>query len=142
MNNGKFDGGQSTAEEKELRDFYQRLLNLTISQPAFSGKYFDLHSANIENTEGYSNRIISYARYSSSQRLIIAASFDKENKAAFSLKIPEELIREWKLKPGSVSVTDLLYQNVQTELTINENGAGTIDIELSPLGSFILELQE
>jgi glycosidase len=142
MNNGKFDGGQSTAEEKELRDFYQRLLNLTISQPAFSGKYFDLHSANIENTEGYSDRIISYARYSDSQKLIVAASFDKENKSIFSLKIPAELIWEWKFKPGSVSVTDLLYKNVQSELKINENGAGTIEIELSPLGSVILELQE
>jgi glycosidase len=142
MNNGKFDGGQSTAEEKELRDFYQRLLNLTISQPAFSGKYFDLHSANVENTDGYSNRIISYARYSDSQKLIVVASFDKENKTTFSLKIPEELIREWKLKPGSVALTDLLYSNVQAELMINENGAGTIEIELSPLGSVILELQK
>jgi glycosidase len=142
MNNGKFDGGQSTAEEKELRDFYQRLLNLTISQPAFSGKYFDLHSANVENTDGYSNRIISYARYSDSQKLIVVASFDKENKTTFSLKIPGELIREWKLKPGSVSVTDLLYSDVQSELMINETGAGTIEIELSPLGSVILELQK
>jgi len=142
MNNGKFDGGQSTAEEKELRNFYQRLLNLAISQPAFSGKYFDLHSANIENTEGYSDRIISYARYSDSQKLIVAASFDKENKTIFSLKIPAELIREWKFKPGSVSVTDLLYKNVQSKLKINENGAGTIEIELSPLGSVILELRK
>ncbi|TNF41554.1 MAG: alpha-amylase [Bacteroidetes bacterium] len=142
MNNGMFDGGQLTTEEKELRDFYQRMLNLTISEPAFSGKYFDLHSANIENTVGYSNRIISYARYSDSQKLIVAVSFDKENKTTFSLKIPAELIREWKLKPGSLSVTDLLYGNVQTELMINEKGTGTIEIELSPLGSVILQLQK
>jgi hypothetical protein len=46
------------------------------------------------------------------------------------------------LKPGSVPVTDLLYSNVQAELMINENGTGTIEIELSPLGSVILELQK
>jgi hypothetical protein len=142
MNNGMFDGGQLSTEEKELRDFYQRLLNLTISQPAFTGKNFDLHSANAEHTEGYSNRIISYARYSDYQKLIVASSFDKENKTTFSLKIPAELIQEWNLKPGSVSVTDLLYGDVQTELMINEKRTGTIEIELSPLGSVILELQK
>jgi hypothetical protein len=38
MNNGKFDGGL-TDKEKELRDFYKRLLNFSINSSALMGEF-------------------------------------------------------------------------------------------------------
>ncbi|MCS6236438.1 alpha-amylase [Shewanella baltica] len=48
MNNGKFDGGQSTALETSLRAYYQKLLNLSTGQtaPALLGQYYSLDAAN------------------------------------------------------------------------------------------------
>ena len=48
MNNGKFDGGQSTAQETSLRAYYQKLLNLSTGQtaPALLGQYYSLDAAN------------------------------------------------------------------------------------------------
>src|SRR5690606_9584202 len=41
VNNKQFDGGQSTEEEKSVRDFYKRLLNFTINSNALAGNYQD-----------------------------------------------------------------------------------------------------
>jgi hypothetical protein len=38
MNNGKFDGGLLD-KEKELRDFYKRLLNFSINSSALMGEF-------------------------------------------------------------------------------------------------------
>ena len=43
VNNKQFDGGQSTEDEKSLRDFYKRLLNFTINSNALAGNYQDVH---------------------------------------------------------------------------------------------------
>jgi glycosidase len=139
VNNGNFDGGQLTSEEKELQDFYRRLLNITISSPALSGGYFDLHTANAGITENYTDRVISYARYSESEKLIVAASFDKMNTLTFNLKIPKECME--KLKPTTVQATDLLYGTFSSELKTTANGDGEIQVTLLPLGSVILKLE-
>ncbi len=142
VNNGLFDGGQLTENEKELRDFYSRLLNLTITSPAFSGRYYELQSANAGITENYSDRVISYARYSGDQKLIVAASFDKQNELKFNLKIPAELVSLWNLNSDKLKATDLIYRKYTTELKTGKKGEGTIEISLPPSGSFILELQK
>src|SRR5690606_37226442 len=98
MNNKNFDGGQSTAEEKELRDFYKRLLNFTINSSAFMGEYRDLHSYNRENTSNYSDKVLVYARWSEEERLIIISNFDAEEVQEFELTIPEDLIKNLDLK--------------------------------------------
>ena len=141
VNNGKFDGGLLNSEEKELRDFYKRLLNLTITEPAFSGKYYELQSANYGFTPDYSDRIISYARYSENQKLIVVASFDKKNELNFSLKIPAKLVGEWNLKPGTLKAVDLLYKQYNTEMKTGKNGEAIVEIVLKPMESFILQVQ-
>ena len=139
VNNGYFDGEKLTAEEKELQDFYRRLLNITITSPALSGGYFDLHTANAGITENYTDRLISYARFSENEKLIIAASFDKTNTVTVNLKIPKECME--KLKPATVQATDLLYGTFSSELKTTANGDGEIQVTLPPLGSVILKLK-
>jgi glycosidase len=139
VNNGNFDGGQLTSEEKELQDFYRRLLNITITSPALSGDYFDLLTANAGITENYSDRLISYARFSENEKLIIVASFDKTNTVTVNLKIPKECMEI--LKPASFQATDLLYGTFSSELKTTANGDGEIQVTLLPLGSVILKLK-
>lgn len=139
VNEGNFDGGKLTEDEKALQEFYRKLLNITISNPALSGGYFELHTANVGITENYTDRVISYARYSENEKLIIAASFDKVNTLNFNLKIPKECME--KLKPVSNHATDLLSGTFSSELKTTADGDGEISITLPPLGSVVLTLK-
>jgi glycosidase len=111
VNNKQFDGGQSTQEEKDLRDFYKRLLNFTINSNALASNYQDLHTFNRENTENYTDKVFSYARWSDNEKLVIVSNFDAEKSYEFVLKIPEDLIKSWNLEDGSYLLSDQLYGN-------------------------------
>ena len=75
MNNKKFDGGQLSEEERNLRDFYQRLLNFTIESDALMGNYQEIHYYNKDHTQGYDHRVFSFVRWSSDEKLIIRFQF-------------------------------------------------------------------
>ena len=139
VNDKKFDGGKSTETEKNLRDFYKRLLNFTISSTALVGNYKDIHAYNRENTENYDDRLLSFVRWSEDEKLIIISNFDAEKSYEFDLKIPEEILKSWNMEEGSYSLTDQLYGTYETVLKI-ENGEGSLQIELGELESFILKL--
>lgn len=139
MNDGKFDGGQSTEQEKQLRDFYKRLLNVSISQPAIMGQIKELHKYNIQNSQGYNQDIYSFVRYNEDQKLVVISNFDTENTYEFELQLPEELIAEWGLDKTEYSLRDLLYQG-SNKLTLR-NDIGAVKIRINPLQSFIFEVQ-
>ena len=140
VNNKKYDGGQSTIEEKQLRDFYKRLLNFTISSEALMGSYQDIHYYNREHTENYNHRVLSYARWSENEKLVVVSNFDAQDTYAFELKIPANIIADWGLESGSYQMSDVLYGTKTVSLQITE-GIGRITVEISPLESFIFKLK-
>ncbi|MEY8020759.1 alpha-amylase family protein [Muriicola sp. SD30] len=142
MNNKKFDGGQLSEEEESLRDFYKRLLNLTISSKALMGSYEDIHYYNRDNTEGYNYRVYSYVRWQDDERLLILANFDAVESYQFELKIPPAVVSAWGLEEGSVyELSDQLYDDTRVKLRI-EKGQGLFEISLAPLQSYIFKLQD
>ena len=140
VNNKKFDGGQSTPEELELRDFYRRLLNFTISSNALAGSYADLHAFNRERTEHYNDKVLSYARWHGNDQLVVIANFDADNSYEFSLEIPIELIRKWELDSGDYELSDQLFGSYKTQLKV-QDGSARVDIRLEPLESLILKVK-
>lgn len=140
MNNKEFDGGQLTEEEKSLRDFYKRLLNFTIHSKALVGDYADLHLFNREKTKNYNDKLLSFARWSDDEKLIVISNFDAEKTYEFQLKIPNDVILKWGLNKKKVKVVDALYNQFSSQLII-ENNLGKIDIKLAPLQSYILKIQ-
>lgn len=138
MNNGKFDSGQSTPEEKELRDFYKRLLNVTISQPAIMGKTQEIHQYNIQNSKAYNQDVFSFVRYSKDQKLVVISNFDSKKTYEFELQLPKELIAQWKLDKSEYTLKDLLYDD-SNKLSLRNN-IGYIKIRINPLQSFIFEV--
>ena len=139
MNKGKFDGGQSTKEEKVLRDFYKRLLNFTIKSSALMGKYEDLHAHNLNNNETYDQGLYSFVRYNSKEKLIIINNFNEKTLAAVNLKIPKEIISKWQIKDGAYKLEEVLFNQAKTTLKIS-NGEGIITLALEPYQSFILKM--
>ena len=137
MNEGKFDGGKLSQSEKELRDFYKKLLNFTKNSSALIGKYEEIQSANRNKTEDYKEGIYSYVRYSTTEKLIVVTNFSWLNDASFDLKIPAKIIKSWNLKDGSYNLTDQLYGS-KSVLKVT-NGEGTLGVEIGKSESFIFK---
>ncbi len=139
MNNGAFDGELLSDDEKELRDFYKRLLNYSINSSAMMGQYREIHTYNRTSTKGYSNKVFAFTRWSDSEQVIVLSNFHDENTQSFFLQLPTDLIKEWKLKDGKYKLTDQLY-NTKNILKVKE-GTGFIKVSLKPLESFIYQVQ-
>ncbi|MNL40942.1 hypothetical protein D3C87_1633230 [compost metagenome] len=140
MNNGKFDAGQLSDSEKNLRDFYKRLLIFSINSSALMGNFQEIQSVNRQNNIGYDELIYSYVRWSENQKLIVVANFSSEKTSEFDLKIPSDIISKWKSKDGQYQLTDQLYQKNTVQLKVN-NGEGIAKVKIAPSESFIFELK-
>jgi glycosidase len=84
VNDHKYDGARLSPEQKALREFYERLINLA-GEPAFAdGKFFPLNSANRDNPafgrfpgeEASGHWLYAFLRYDvlSGQRFLVAAN--------------------------------------------------------------------
>lgn len=140
VNDGKFDGGQLSTSEKELRDFYKRLLNFTIKSPALAGNYAEIHAFNRTNTAWYNDRVFSYVRWSHDQKLIIITNFDHNDTFGFDLQIPASIITAWGLEDGEYELEEKLYQSAKAKLHVHA-GLGKVRVDLKALESWILELK-
>ncbi|WP_444928685.1 alpha-amylase family glycosyl hydrolase [Microbulbifer sp. SSSA002] len=133
-NKGAFDTALLTKEEKELRSFYQRLLNFSKQSPALRGDYLDLHSYNRQKNSGYGEKQFSFARWSEQEKLLVVANFD--NRAvSFNFQLPEVLIKHWNLEMGQFKATSQLSQKT-IDLEVN-NQLGSMKIDLEPFESHI-----
>ncbi|AIZ40587.1 alpha-amylase family glycosyl hydrolase [Cellulophaga baltica] len=141
VNNKKFDGGQSTEDEKNLRDFYKRLLNFTIGSSALMGQYQEIHYYNKDHTEGYDHRVFTFCRWSDDEKLIIVTNFDKEKTYDLTLKVPEFMIEKWKLSSGIFPMEDQLYHVSNPELKVMDTKIGEFSLQIKPLESFIFKLK-
>ncbi len=140
MNNGKFDSGQLSENEKSLRDFYQRLLNFTLQSDALTGHFQEIHKYNLENTDGYNEWLYAFARWTNQEKLIVLTNFDKNQTFEFDLNIPADILEKWQLKSGTYELVDQLYHNNKVSL-IYEKGIGTAHVKIAPLQSFIFKLK-
>ena len=139
MNEGKFDGGQLSQDEKDLRDFYKRLLNFSVQSSALMGKFQEIQSSNRNITPGYDIAIYSYVRWSETQKLIVVTNFYWLATSNFELRIPADIVQKWGLKDGTYTITDQLYHESSIPLRV-ENGEGKVQITIGPSESFIYSL--
>ena len=139
MNEGKFDGGQLSQDEKDLRDFYKRLLNFSVQSSALMGKFQEIQSSNRNITPGYDIAIYSYVRWSETQKLIVVTNFYWLATSNFELRIPADIVQKWGLKDGIYIITDQLYHESSVSLRV-ENGEGKVQITIGPSESFIYGL--
>lgn len=140
MNGGKFDGGMLNPSEIELRHFYRRLLNFSARSSALNGDYAEIHSMNVANTSGYSERLFSFVRWRGSDKLIIVSNFDSDANYTFDLIVPANVISAWQLEDGNYAVVDQLYGKSSATLSVKK-GVGTLSVSLGPLQSYAFEVK-
>ena len=139
MNGGAFDGGLLTKDEKELRDFYKRILNFSLNSSALMGKFQDIQMVNRQTTAGYDSGIYAFTRWSAAQKLIVVTNFSWLTTSNFELKIPADIIEKWNLKDGKYTIIDQLYNKSSALLQV-VNGEGKVQITIAPSESFIYQL--
>ncbi|HEX8357503.1 MAG TPA: alpha-amylase family protein [Segetibacter sp.] len=140
MNEGKFDGGQLTPNEKSLRGFYTRLLNFTINSSALTGAFAGLHEWNRKHATGYNDKLYAFVRWTEKQKLVVFCNFSNSGSFNGDLEIPAEIIRSWNLKDGSYTLQDELDNSKNFSLVV-ANGLGKVKTSLAPLESLLLSLQ-
>ncbi len=140
MNNGKFDGGELTDAETDLRDFYTRLMSFSASSPALRGEYAELHTFNrAQDNDAYNDRVFTFARWNEGERLIVVSSFDDADAQDLEVRIPAELIAEWQLADGRYMLDEQLYRRNHAQLIVDQ-GVGMFRITLETLGSAVLKV--
>jgi glycosidase len=98
MNNGKFDGGLLSEEQKQLQGFYKDLLKFVNSSDAVQhGAFFDLQYV---QGQGYDRRkVYSYLRHTDKQKLLIVCNFDHHKEQNITVNIPEGAWQAMGLHP-------------------------------------------
>jgi glycosidase len=139
MNDGKFDGGQLKPEEKELRDFYKRLLNFTLKSSALMGEFEQIQDANLNAGSNYDFGLYSYVRWSDDEKLVIVTNFNQNTPVQCDVMIPADVVKKMNLKDGKYTLKDQLYGKSSTELVI-ENGVGKFKLKIGVNESFIYKI--
>lgn len=132
LNNGLFDGGQLSAEQKNLRNFYRTLLNIAQNNEAiYAGEFYELMLAN-QYQPGFNERLYIYLRYTGTQRILIIVNFNRE-RCQLTVKLPDDLINKLNLS-GDIEFNDLLSN---TNYKVNNIFNG-LNITLPATGGVIL----
>jgi glycosidase len=139
VNDKKFDGGRLKEEEKELRTFYKKLLNFTISSSALMGEYEEIHKYNRANNKKYSNKLFSFVRWSNEEGIFVITNFSNEALTDLEIKLPKELLRKMNITLGEYSLKDQLGSNHTFPLKF-KNDIGIIKLNLNPYEALILKM--
>ena len=140
MNGGKFDDGQLSKSQKDIRDFYKSLLNFTLNSDALMGKFKEIQRINRNEAKRYGPGIYSYVRWTAKEKLIVVVNFSWSTTSDFELKVPEEVIKTWDLKDGFYPIKDQLCGSV-AHLKVTD-GKGIIELSVKPSESFIFNFEK
>ena len=123
-NNGEFDGANLTDEQWNIRNCYQKLLNICLSEKAITeGEMYDLEFANFGNPAFNTHEQFAFIRKHRNEILLIAVNF-YDKPVELEINIPYEAFQYLKLHDGD-------YYSVQNLLNEEE------DLPIQRLTSYI-----
>ncbi|UPL49065.1 alpha-amylase family glycosyl hydrolase [Hymenobacter sublimis] len=134
MNGGKFDGGKLSTEQKQLQDFYVRLLTLSSQSEAIRrGRFYELQDANNLDAQYNQRQLYTYLRFTDKQRLLIVANFSPDKTYRPTLRLPKEALQLMGLEASQFyTYTELLNQAPPVE---------TLNLTLAPQSAYIFEIK-
>ncbi len=111
LNGGKMDGGKLSNSQKDLRNFYSKLLSITAQREAIrEGGFYDLLYLN-DQGRGFNHKVYPFLRYKDQDRLLVIANFNR-NEVTLHVKFPDDLLALFNLAaPENYIFTDLLTNN-------------------------------
>ena len=145
-NNGKFDGGNLSDEQKKLRGFYTEILRLVNDSKAISnGEFFDLHYYNRnDDFTGYSNKVYAYLRYNADEALLFLLNFNDMEETA-NIKIPQHAFDLMNLTASEVVIEDFYNWNKKYKFNratlVNQSGEEGFSTTIQPHSYRIFKLR-
>ncbi len=138
MNDGKFDGGKLTPNQKYLREFYGDLLKFVNGSDAVKfGEFYDLQYV---QGEGYDKKkVYSYLRHTGKQKLLFVCNFNNSRQQEINLNIPEGAFNAMGL-PTSGKLQLKGKFNQKNQITFEADKA--IPLKISPNSVVIYEISE
>ncbi len=138
-NGGAFDEALLKDDEKSLRHFYSRLLNLCTQEPALAkGTFFDLMYVNRGNWNFNEHKQYAFMRKFEDDLLLIVANFDRIP-VQTGLNIPQHAFDCLQIAADiRYQATDLLTGNVEE---LNLTPSRCLTLELGAMNGKILKLK-
>jgi glycosidase len=139
VHEGRFDEVRLTKEERALRKFYVRLLNLCNEEPAIrQGQFFDLTYANLTGIDFNEHRQFAYLRKFENDLLLIMVNFD-EKEVESGVCIPAHAFDFLSIPAKEkVKATDLL-SGKKEEISLQPDGITRVT--LPAYGGKILKIR-
>ena len=137
MNNGAFDGGLLSPEQKQLRQFYVDLLSLAGKNQALTqGNYIDITAENIA-AGNFDDKVHAFLRFHGSEKLLIVSSFNDRDQDA-KIQIPANAASELGLDLNETYIArDLLFREVEVGL----DKSLAFSLKLKPYSAFVFKLK-
>ena len=136
-NSGKYDGALLNTEQKELRDFYKKLLNLANTEPAIrEGLMFDLEYV---QQQGFNKKKqYAFLRKAGEDIVLVAVNFDARTEKV-KIQIPPAAFLYLEMKEqAAVEMEDLLTGKKLKNMPFNSTEA--IEIEIPAWKGVILKV--
>jgi glycosidase len=149
VNNGKFDGGLLSEEQKELRNFYSRLLNLSHRKAIAHGDLYDIHPFNrYHDSRGVNEKVYTYLRFTENEKFLVIANFGTQPIDDFQLVINEEALEKMQLNIADNLKIKELLANQKGEFTLTkasvrpDKNDKEFTMSLAPLATHIFEISK
>lgn len=150
-NNGKFDGAHLTKDQAYLRDFYSRLLKLSLNERAIAeGRMYDLQYAQSRPNYDTDKQFAYFRQYAPQdagknflrrqQLILIAVNFD-DRTANFNVHVPEEALQYLGIGSGTRFTVENLIDEKQTIEPITLSPDTDIPLSLPAWKGAILKLK-
>ncbi len=134
VNNGAYDGGLLSEDQKKLRKLYSDLLEFTRSEPEFSGQFYDLMWQNQDLDPGIKNKIYAFLRYNEISTLLIVISFSHDIKN-IRIRVPYHALENTALAGKDRISASYLYPEIgESNLMMSQIGGSGISVSLKQAG--------
>ncbi|MDR0733873.1 MAG: alpha-amylase [Dysgonamonadaceae bacterium] len=128
-NGGKINTALLTAEQKTLRDFYIRLLNLCNTSEAIrEGKFFDLMYVNPHSRFFNPDKQYAFLRHAGNELLLIAANFD-ESDADVEIFLPAAAFNYFKTDETAITSAKNLLTGEEMPAALARDSRYSVHLE-------------
>ena len=138
MNGGQFDGGGLSENERKLRKFYEKLLNISRTNPAISnGRFYELAGTN-DNANGSNNKTYAYLRFTEKEKVLVVVNFARDARSVW-IKFPDDVIGQLALSGKQLTFDELLWG--EQRYTVSDVHVG-LPLDMPANGAMILAIED
>lgn len=144
VNEGNFDGGQLSEDQKRLQKKYIEILKSVNEKEAIrAGNFYDLHYYNRNNDyTGYSNQVYCFVRHTANEVLLIAINFNNKEETAY-VKVPDEAWKSFGLTSEFIQAESQLFNfEFKKSTTVSFVDESQLGFNIQPNDYVIITLKD